>query len=308
LKDFFERLNALGKPKRNDIIEKDFQLHRILTGISQDEYLSSNLVFKGGTCLMKAYTGYYRFSEDADFTWRDKSIWEGKSKSEIARSCSKEIGNLVVAFKSLADDLGLEFGGDKTKSDEVHISSGGKTVQAHIGYHSEVLDIDSRIKVEINFMDLISFPFVKKDLKSYVENVDSEEVKFLYEAQWMDYNQPVSLTCYDIKEIFVEKCRAMMTRKAYKLRDAIDIVFMEEKYGYSIPKFKKEIKKKTQFMLDLYERYRENIISLDFPSADLIGNEEMKLIIVPPPKGLEKMVDSVHKQLEKVRDDLVSSM
>ncbi len=66
MKDFFESLNVSGKPKRNDIIEKDYYLHRLLHHISKDEYLYSNLVFKGGTCLMKAYTGYYRFSEDID--------------------------------------------------------------------------------------------------------------------------------------------------------------------------------------------------------------------------------------------------
>lgn len=57
MKDFFERLNTLGKTKRNDIIEKDFHLHRLLSMITKDEYLNKNLVFKGGTCLIKAYTG-----------------------------------------------------------------------------------------------------------------------------------------------------------------------------------------------------------------------------------------------------------
>ncbi|MEW5936532.1 MAG: hypothetical protein AB1665_01765 [Candidatus Thermoplasmatota archaeon] len=53
MKEFFERLNALGKPKRTDIIEKDFHLHRLLGAMSADAHLHKNLAFKGGTCLIK---------------------------------------------------------------------------------------------------------------------------------------------------------------------------------------------------------------------------------------------------------------
>ncbi len=113
MKDFFEKLNAFGKPKRIDIIEKDYHLHRILHLISQNDYLKNNLVFKGGTCLIKAYYGYYRFSEDIDFTWQNMDIWKGKSKSETVKRCSKEITKLIHNFKDISDRLGLIFGGKK---------------------------------------------------------------------------------------------------------------------------------------------------------------------------------------------------
>ena len=44
--DFFQRLNRDISPKRPDLIEKDYHLHRFLRAVSQDEYLSKNLVFK----------------------------------------------------------------------------------------------------------------------------------------------------------------------------------------------------------------------------------------------------------------------
>jgi len=50
------------------LIEKDYVLDWILWGISQDEYLRNNLVFKGGTALHKMYFPDWRFSEDLDFT------------------------------------------------------------------------------------------------------------------------------------------------------------------------------------------------------------------------------------------------
>jgi predicted nucleotidyltransferase component of viral defense system len=71
LGDFFYRLNHELRPRRPDIIEKDYHLHRLLHAISHNRYITDNLVFKGGTCLVKAHTDYYRFSEDIDFTWKN---------------------------------------------------------------------------------------------------------------------------------------------------------------------------------------------------------------------------------------------
>lgn len=64
MKGFFGGLRKVGGLASTEVIEKDYQLHRLLHEISQNELLRSSLVFKGGTCLVKAYTGYYRFSED----------------------------------------------------------------------------------------------------------------------------------------------------------------------------------------------------------------------------------------------------
>ena len=50
------------------VVEKDYVLDWILWGISQDEYLRSRLIFKGGTALHKMYFEDWRFSEDLDFT------------------------------------------------------------------------------------------------------------------------------------------------------------------------------------------------------------------------------------------------
>ena len=305
MKDFFERLNTIGQPKRNDIIEKDYHLHRLLDQISKDEYLRNNLIFKGGTCLMKGYTGYYRFSEDIDFTWYDSSIWRNKNKSETIKLCSKEIDKLILQFKEISNRLGLIFSGDKSNIDEVHISSGGRMVLFYISYKSEILNIVSRIKIEINFMDISIYPFVNKLLKSYVKNIETDELKFLYENLWKEYNRPVSLKCYDLREIFIEKCRALLTRKTYKLRDVIDIYFMENSSGFSISDYKLEIIKKTKFMLDLYKRYRENIHSLDFPDIDLLESEEMKLMIIPPPDDFVLNIYRTHSQLEEIKNILL---
>jgi len=76
--------------EQTDMLEKDLILHQILTDLSQNEFFSNNFVFKGGTCLTKCYLGYYRFSEDIDFTWKDQTIFEGKSQTQIRRTFHRQ--------------------------------------------------------------------------------------------------------------------------------------------------------------------------------------------------------------------------
>jgi len=66
--DFSRKHNLLA-----NTIEKDYVLNWILKGIANSSILSSNWVFKSGTCLKKCYFEDYRFSEDLDFTIIDPS-------------------------------------------------------------------------------------------------------------------------------------------------------------------------------------------------------------------------------------------
>lgn len=59
---------AAEKGVMDIVIEKDYVLDWILWGISQNDSIKNNLIFKGGTCLHKMYFSDWRFSEDLDFT------------------------------------------------------------------------------------------------------------------------------------------------------------------------------------------------------------------------------------------------
>ena len=307
MKKFFEELNAIAKPGKREIIEKDYHLHRVLHEISKDGHLVKRLLFKGGTCLIKAYTGYYRFSEDIDFTWKDASIWEGRSPSKTKNLCSREITTLLEHFRSISDVLGLNFKGDKTDKAQVHISSGGRMALFYLGYNSELLGRPERIKIEVNFVDKVLFPNQHRELKSYVEDVASEKMRFLYTEPWEEYTSEIKLDCYDPKEIFVEKCRAAITRKGYKMRDIIDICYLENKYGYMVADYKEQIIDKTKFILDIYGRYRENMINKEFPEPNILSHEEMDLMIKQPLQGLEENMCHIHQQLRELQQEIKRS-
>lgn len=304
MKHFFEMINDLARPKRPGIIEKDYQLHRLLDMIQKDEYLSDNLAFKGGTCLIKAHLGYYRFSEDVDFTWKDRTIWEGKSLSAAKRACSREIEEVLRRFQSIGKDIGLGFDGDKKNPTEVHLSSGGRMVVLFIRYHSELLDRPDHIKVEINFVEDLRYPLRVMPLRTYVDTIRSNELEFLFGDEFRTYSSAIHMDCYDQREIYLEKCRAALTRKVYKFRDIIDIFYLEEKYGNRMVDLADEIITKTRFSLDLYRRYRENSDLTRFPDSVPTNINELNLMIVPPPQELFDEVPRIHKELGLMKDSL----
>lgn len=65
---------------RPEIVEKDYVIGWLLTGISTNPETSSNWIFKGGTCLKKCYYETYRFSEDLDFSLTPSALY---TKQEI---------------------------------------------------------------------------------------------------------------------------------------------------------------------------------------------------------------------------------
>lgn len=82
---------AVGKPQH--VLEKDYALSYLLAGIAAVPGLRESLVFKGGTCLRKAYFPGYRFSEDLDYTSR--SPW----------SCDALLGALQEAVGRMKAQL-----------------------------------------------------------------------------------------------------------------------------------------------------------------------------------------------------------
>src|SRR3989442_13895780 len=49
------------------LLERDVRLHLLLGGLSGDERIGTNLVFKGGACLIKCHFGYWRFTQGFEF-------------------------------------------------------------------------------------------------------------------------------------------------------------------------------------------------------------------------------------------------
>ncbi|MFH1721722.1 MAG: nucleotidyl transferase AbiEii/AbiGii toxin family protein [Candidatus Altiarchaeota archaeon] len=305
MKEFFDALYGMKAVERRDLLEKDYHLHRILVEMNQDPWVSERIVFKGGTCLIKAYLGYFRFSEDLDFTWANQEDWSGKTPSAVRKACSKHITEFGEHLEEICGRLDLKFKSSKEEKTAIEIGGGGRLVRFYPRFTSQQEGLTIRLKVEINFLEKILYPTKQLPLKTYLTELlkkDAEVLGFRYPQDYKAYAQKVKLNCYNPKEIYAEKCRAALTRQAFKLRDYLDILALEDKYGYSIPEYAGEIAEKTEYMLRLYKKYRENIRLPTTPTGNQFKTEENKLLLKPIPHKIpiDEEIARINKQLADI--------
>ena len=256
-KDFINHVSEALKIERKDLIEKDFIIHQLLLDLSKNGFFHTNFLFKGGTCLIKCYLEYFRFSEDIDFTWRDQDKFKGMSQKGIRQYLSPIIRNLGADFEEIAKKRGLDFKCLKGNRDYVELGGGNKTLTFKIWYVSEILNRKSFIKIQVNFVEDMRFPHAKNVLKSLLDR-PFEELKVLFPEEYEEYSQKIPFDTYDIKEIMCEKVRSILTRRGIKARDFVDIYLISKKFGIAPEDLRENILSKTLFALSRYVKYKNN--------------------------------------------------
>lgn len=222
-------------------MEKDIIIHRILREIALSD-IGSDYLFKGGSCLVKCYFGYYRFSVDLDFTWRDQARWENLGKKKLRRELLKETTKFGNLLEVIATKAGIDFRNDIRNKNYVEFGSGNRMVTFKMWRNNEL------IKIQVNFVERILFDYKKVVARTLIDDVRiSNEDKTYYE-EFLKFYQPIKLLAYSKEEILCEKVRAILTRQTQKLRDFYD-VFMIEKSGVSVEQLKNAIINKTRDVL-----------------------------------------------------------
>ncbi len=148
---FINEVSKRTGVKRIDLIEKDILLHELLVDLSQSPF-ADKLLFKGGTCLIKGYIGYFRFSEDIDFTWLDQSVFEGLSQKQLRSHLSGRIDDVGKLFEEISARRGLDFRCVKSDRNYVELGGSNKICTFKLWYESETLRRRSFIKVQVNFV------------------------------------------------------------------------------------------------------------------------------------------------------------
>lgn len=255
--DFVNEVARILDIKRKDLIEKDLILHQILSDLSGDGFFAPNFLFKGGTCLIKSYFGYLRFSEDIDFTWKDQSVFEGMSQKAIRAYLSRVIDNIGEIFEKIAKKRGLDFKCEKSNADYIEFGGGNKTCTLKVWYMSEVLNRRSFLKVQINFVESMCFPPGNGELSGLLTG-EHEELEALF-PEYAEYTRKITFSIYDIREILSEKIRALLTREGTKARDFLDVYFICRRLGIKLEDVEGCIVSKTNFAIELYDKYRINL-------------------------------------------------
>ena len=293
---FVAEKSGIEKP---NLIEKDLIIHRILKEIYASKHFAENYLFKGGSCLVKCYFGYYRFSVDLDFTWQDQKAWAGLGKYELRKRLLEEIGNFGSLLEKTAQDAGLEFKNELKNKKYFEFGGGSRMVTFKLWKNAEL------IKIQVNFVDEILFPHKTITVKTLLDNVQLSKDDIAYFEELLEFYKPFKVKAYDEKEILCEKVRAILTRRAQKLRDLYDL-FMLDKSGVKIKALRRQIIIKINACLR-YKRYRSNLEknrrSLEL-TAVLEDPFERGLFVTRPSKDF----DAFLKGLPDVLKDVMSEV
>lgn len=301
-KKFIDYLAAELQLTSPELLEKDLLLQSLLIGLAQLPRFKDDFAFKGGTCLIKCYLGYYRFSEDLDFTYLQPEEFAGKSEKEIRKLLSMKINDLLLLLQRLAERYQLDFQADKQNRKYVELGGSNKLATFKIWYDSVITGRSSFIKIQVNFVEKLFYTIRLSAVPGLIPKEKATEVEFLFPEYRYLFDVP-SLRVYDLQEILVEKVRAILTRKGLKARDFLDVFAIVKETGQDLLPVQRQIIAKITFMLS-YSKYLQNLTTKrEQLDKKIILAEEPKLLLRPLP-GFEAFLGDfipfLHKVIEMV--------
>ena len=254
LRAFLPALARYAGIADQDLLEKDVRLHFLLQAFAGDPTLGEDLVFKGGTCLIKCYLAYPRFSIDLDFTWRRQHDWAHRG-TKRAREAIRPVRRAVLRA---IDRHGRALGMERPASGGVTYGRSGQMMTAALHYRSATR-VPEFVKVQVNLVEPILFEVRPRNAASLLGGRRPGELEFLEPDLTGRYAAAVACPAYDPREILAEKCRAILTREATKARDLLDLYLIETELGLRVEDHLDAVRKKVRFSADRTERYRRHL-------------------------------------------------
>ena len=155
----------------------------------------------------------------------------------------------------------------------------------------------------MNFIEKLNYPIREMPAIFILGNKDKKEIETLFS----DYSyliEPVKIKVYDIKEILIEKVRAILTRRGIKARDFVDVFLIVKKEKLDLNDFRKQIIEKINDMLK-FEKYTQNIKNKETQlKEELILGEEEALMLTPIDKGFPKFLKEFNLFLIEIIKEL----
>lgn len=295
LSEFITFVSEKSDIKKAKLIEPDILVHRILKELYAHPHFMGNYLFKGGSCLVKCYFGYYRFSVDLDFTWKNQDIWKVGEK-ELRRKLLEEIKAFGQLLENISHQVDLEFVNDPKNKRYFEFGGGGRMVTSKLWKGQELL------KIQVNFLEELLFPSKSITVKTLLDGVAISRGEKAYFEEFLNYYKPFKVKAYDEREILCEKVRAILTRKAQKLRDFYDL-FILDANGFKMEKLTDEIVRKTKASL-YYKKYRENLeankAAMKVSSNILENPYERELLVVSPSRDFAKFLTRLLSSLKEI--------
>ncbi len=263
-------LHETRKKKVSDeMIKKDLALSYILYEMSEDIKKDKNspfskLIFKGGTLLSKSHLDYHRISEDLDFTFSENSFLNKLTKKQIQKKIKEYLKKeFLPKLNEIIQKYSFDFDSNEINDNKIKKYCPIKAPSYLAKFNIYLDKIDQiPIKIEINFLDELFFKSEKVKIKHL--NPSSKNLIFPL--------RKTELYSYCIKEILIEKIRAILTReRSINERDIFDLFLLKNR-GYNPLKsdlneiknkirqgigFKQDKKKETEKVLKIERRFSQ---------------------------------------------------
>ncbi len=172
------------------VVEKDYVLGWLLSGVHANNELREHWVFKGGTCLKKCYFETYRFSEDLDFT--------------VINEAHLDEAFLLRVFADISawiyERSGIEIPADKLRFEVYRNKRDKLAAEGRVYYRGPIGPRTGdlpRIKFDLTTDELVALPPVMRPVAHPYSDTPEGGIH---------------AHCYAFEEVFGEKVRALAER------------------------------------------------------------------------------------------------
>ena len=264
--------------KDQELLEKDVRLHALLGSLVRDPTFGPHLAFKGGTCLIKCYLDYPRFSTDLDFTWIAPSTpsLTRKGTKAFRRRVRPTQRELEKWFRAWAKAQGYR----AEHPEFLRYGRSNRMMTVNLRYPSPSA-MNGLVKVQLNFEEPLLYPTLATEARSLLQGDLPASFRLLEGDPAAGYAASIPVTAYDPREILVEKCRAILTRTAAKSRDLVDLYLLERDRGLRAEEHEAKIVEKTRRAILGTVRYREQAERFDEREALLLEEDVRPLLLKP---------------------------
>jgi predicted nucleotidyltransferase component of viral defense system len=184
-----------------NVVEKDYALGWLLAALGEHHDTRDAWLFKGGTCLKKCFFETYRFSEDLDFTLREREHLDERFLAKLFAEITDWIYN----------ESGLVLPPDARKIEVVTNPRGGTSAEGRIGYRGPLGRGGDAPRVKLDLTDH----------ERVVLDADRRSVHHPYSDL---PENGMFIATYAFEEVFAEKVRALAER--LRPRDLYDVVHL----------------------------------------------------------------------------------
>ncbi len=273
---FVPTLAAHADVRDQDLLEKAVRLHLLLQALAEDKSMDRGLIFKGGTCLIKCFLNYPRFSTDLDFTWRGEKAWQSLGTKALRRTLRPIQRMFLGLLAKHASAEGLRF--DQERDVQYGQSNRMMTIVLH---YESVQRLPSLVKVQVNFTEPLLYETKAVEARSLLHGELTPAMKLLDSDLPARYSRPIRIEAYDPREILAEKGRAILTRTAAKTRDLLDLHLLEARLGLKLEDHKEVIVKKTMLAISAAKRYRYRLETAENRFGLLLEEDVNPLLLKP---------------------------